>query len=123
MAGHAENEASLRPIATREEHLAAIKCVVARIGGPAKTALLIGRTPQAVWLYERGKNAMPSRIAGQLAAVASDMAQEQTALTHALRRLERDVLAYEAEKRAANRERYFQRFGRYPVPARGNKTP
>jgi hypothetical protein len=123
MASHAENEASVIPHPLRDDSTSIICRAIAGLGGATKAGKVLGKATPTIWTYLYGSRRMPSDVAARLAEATAASANEQTALVHALKRIEAEAREREALKRLANRERYFQRFGRYPVPARGNKTP
>jgi DNA-binding transcriptional regulator YdaS (Cro superfamily) len=120
MADHAENEASLSPVAARDE---TIRVVVRALGGPCAVAKLIGRHRITVCNYVSGNYPVPSDVALMLESETKRLTTELLARTPELKARAVDAVARESVTRNASRERYFQRFGRYPVPARGNKTP
>ncbi len=123
MADHAENEAILSPIISRDDSKDIIYGAVAGLGGVSKTAKVLGKSVPTIWTYLYGTRHMPSEVADRLAVATAATVDRQVSLVHSVKRLAADARAREAAFRNASRERYFQRFGRYPVPARGNKTP
>ena len=118
-----KNSGSLIPHPMRDDSTSIICRAIAGLGGATKAGKVLGKATPTIWTYLYGSRRMPSDVAARLAEATAASANEQTALVHALKRIEADAREREALKRLANRERYFQRFGRYPVPARGNKTP
>ena len=111
---------SLIPHRERDETL---RAVVAALGGASVVSKLVGRHRVTVCYYVSGLYPLPSDVALILEAEARKLTTDLLSRTSELRAKAQHAEAREAVTRAANRERYFQRFGRYPVPARGNKTP
>ncbi len=100
-----------------------LRAVVAALGGASVVSKLVGRHRVTVCYYVSGLYPLPSDVALILEAEARKLTTDLLSRTSELRAKAQHAEAREAVTRAANRERYFQRFGRYPVPARGNKTP
>ena len=123
MVDPSQNDASLRPVLLRDDLLPAVKAVVTMMGGVSVAAARFGVTRQTVWNWIRGATGIPPAIADMLAVEALAIAATMIEAQKDLIRLEAHARARRMALRRENRERYYARFGRYPVPARGNKTP
>jgi transposase-like protein len=116
-------EANPLPVVLREESRLAVKMVVTSIGGVTAAACRFGVTRQTVHNWLNGRIGFPPDIAKDIAQLAADLSgQMREAANEAIRLEARAIVRRDVIRRAA-RQRYYERFGRYPVPARGGKTP
>lgn len=107
---------------SREKCAIAIRNAVTLIGGATKAGRIMDRGHSVVFDYMHGYRRIPSSQIDALAKATAETVEQSLATLRELERLKAEALEHEAQQRLSARERYYARFGRYPVPARGNKA-
>jgi hypothetical protein len=96
--------------------------VIAALGGAQKVAPIVRRHWVTIYRYIDGSRAVPPDVAEALAIAAKAHVNRQTSNVHELGKIAAAAKGRRARIRQAARERFYQRFGHYPMPARGGKT-
>ena len=96
------------------------RTVVVALGGPTEAGRLVSRNKRTIRQYVIGERPVPPDVAEMLADKTAALATALIAASHDLRRIAKAGHQRRARIRLASRERYFQRFDRYPMPARGD---
>jgi hypothetical protein len=108
---------------SRETGGMTLREVVGLLGGGTVVSRLLGLKSHVLWDYMTGHRELTSDKVLVLSRALSERAERTLTAARTIDRLHALALEREARKITASRERYYARFGRYPVPARGNKTP
>lgn len=105
-------------VAARDECLS---FVVRGLGGAGSVARLLGCSRYIVYDWVKGKRRIPPSAAERLARESATVGTLLINSQHHLLKLAAAGRERRARTINAERERYYVRFGRYPVPARMDK--
>jgi hypothetical protein len=106
----------------RDSGALALNTVISAVGGVRTAARLVHRSPRLIAYYLTAERSVSPDVYRKLAAEASALASALMLASHDLNKAAESADQRRARIKQASRERFYARFGHYPMPARGGKT-